>query len=166
MKNFIFIALLTFILGISTSCFNKKEETQTTHTQKVEKKENKPSQEQQDDDKDNGLIKTKWGSRFYKAHKGKIEAIEHIWLRHNYNSTYSNVSRFGKEYKDKEAIKKLVEKALKRCTKDDISMEAGGHKTVTTDMKKEIGLSQKGKPTTLIRIHLDNKDYVKTAYPY
>ncbi|TAE46237.1 MAG: hypothetical protein EAY69_09205 [Cytophagales bacterium] len=138
----------------------------TTNTQKKEPKQ------------DGTYIVPQWGSRFYKAHKGKTEAIEHIWLRHNFNSTYDNVSRFGKEYKSRDEIKKVITEALKNASKEEVNIEGGGHKTVTTDieggghktvttdMKKIVGLSQKGKPTSKIRIHLDNKDFVKSAYPY
>ena len=111
-------------------------------------------------------IVPQWGSRFYKAHNGKIEAIEHIWLRHNYNSTYDNVSRFAKSYSTRQGIKNLVADALKKASNNEIERESGGHKTVTTTMDKQTGFSQKGKPTYKIRIHLDNKNFVKSAYPY
>lgn len=142
--------ILFFLLLItSMACVNNN-----TNTQKEEPKQ------------DGTYIVPQWGSRFYKAHKGKTEAIEHIWLRHNFNSTHDNVSRFGKEYKSRDEIKKVITEALKNASKEEVNIEGGGHKTVTTDMKKIVGLSQKGKPTSKIRIHLDNKDFVKSAYPY
>ncbi len=150
-KIFIF-AFFSLFIGLM-ACVNN------THSKQENLKQNEPKQ-------DGTYIVPQWGSRFYKAHKGKIEAIEHIWLRHNFNSTYDNVSRFGKEYNSKDAIKKVITEALKNAEKEDISPENGGHKTVTTDLKKTVGLSQRGKPTTKIRIHLDNKDFVKSAYPY
>lgn len=117
----------------------------------------------EDDNKD--YIVPQWGSRFYRVHNGKIEAIEHIWLRHNYNSTYDNVSRFAKTYSTRQDIKQLITEALKQAKKNEIQKEPAGDKSVTTTMDKPTGLNLKGKPTRQIRIFLDKKNFVKTAYP-
>ncbi len=157
MKNILLYFSLSFLLifGCKQSKSNAQEPSNDS-----KKKQDRNEQTAQ------SLIEPKWGAHFYKAHNGKTEAIEHIWLRHNFNSTYDNVSRFAKSYSTQQSIKNLIIEACEKATENDIQDEAGGQKTVTVTMKKPTGLSQKGKPTNKIRIHLDKKDFVKTAYPY
>lgn len=158
MKNLLLYFSLSFLLLFGCKQTDSNAQTQDKSRQdRTERNDNAPSQDE------NGIT-PKWGSRFYKAHNGKIEALEHIWLRHNYNSTYNNVSRFAKEYSTRQDIKKLVTDALKKASKSDIQQDATG-KTVTVTMDKLTGLSQKNRPTYKIRIFLDDKNYVKTAYP-
>jgi hypothetical protein len=95
-----------------------------------------------------------------------MDALEHIWLRHNYNSTYDRVSKFAKAYSTRIDIKKIVVDALRKARDADIQMESDGGKTVTVTMDKLMGTSQKGRPTYKIRIHLDKNNSVETAYPY
>lgn len=154
MKNILLYLSLSFLVFFGCNQSNTQGQSNTNEPKKSEEKHQIEK------------IVPKWGKHFYKAHDGKTEAIEHIWLRHNYNSTYNNVSRFGKNYSSRQAIKQLITQALEKATDSDIQEEAGGQKTVTVTMDKPTGLSQKGSPTNKIRIHLDKKDFVKTAYPY
>lgn len=172
------IFFISFLLTFSVACQeNKKNEekqqnrvsentknnNQENNRKNLQKEnEERPSQQKR---KKNALISPKWGKRFYKAHNGKIEALEHIWLRHNFESKYDYVSRFAKKYNTRESIQKLVENACETATKEEISTEAGGHRSAVVEMNENIGLSQKGKSTTKIQIFLDNNDFVKTAYP-
>ncbi len=167
------VFIMSFLFVFSASCQENKqkpierntEKTSIKNNDKNTKKDNEENNSKQNKRKKTGLISPKWGTRFYKAHNGKIEAIEHIWLRHNFESKYDYVSRFAKKYKTRQEIQKLVEYACETATKDDINTEAGGHRSAVVDMGEDIGLSQKGKSTTKIQIFLDNKDFIKTAYP-
>jgi asparagine N-glycosylation enzyme membrane subunit Stt3 len=151
MKNF--ILYFSFFLFFLVGCKQTDSNAQNRTDNQQEKRTNKG-------------ITPNWGSRYYKVHNGKMEALEHIWLRHNYNSTYDRVSKFSKTYGTRIAIKALITEALQKASGNDIRMEANGQKTVTVTMDKLTGTSLKGKLTYKIRIHLDEKDFVETAYPY
>ncbi len=149
---------------------DKNTDKNNERTEKNNRKDKDRNAQKEDDNsskkrKSTGLISPKWGKRFYKAHNGKIEALEHIWLRHNFESKYDFVSRFAKKYNDQKSIQKLVEYACDIATKNDISQEANGHRSAVVEMSEDIGLSQRGKNTSKIQIFLDNNDFIKTAYP-
>ncbi|MDJ1501168.1 RHS repeat-associated core domain-containing protein [Xanthocytophaga agilis] len=104
------------------------------------------------------LGKLTWAVRYYKDHKRRMEAIDHIWIRHSHGSTYSDVSRFSSAFKTKNQIKGLVTQAWVKAGKP--------LNTFVYDLGRVIGTKVDGvTPTTKIMVYMEN-GAVRSAHPW
>lgn len=91
--------------------------------------------------------------------------MNHIWLRHGFNTAYSGVSKFSSKFSKLE-IKELILNSIKNAnSRTDLTIFNNGKMDILYDTGKAIGTDMHGNATSKIIIHLDASFNVKSAYP-
>jgi len=113
------------------------------------------------------LCKARWVSFIYDGNGGVLEkAIDHIFNRHNINSTYTNVSKFYASYSNKSRLKALISDAVWKATPNDIiSTTRTGDIRLVYDFGYNIGTTPEGLAASKIEIYMTAFGEVRTAYP-
>jgi hypothetical protein len=95
----------------------------------------------------------------------KKEGLEHIMMRHKFNSKELNVSKFNKDM-NKYDIKRLIQEGWKNGQKKHITT-IHGRQEWNINMKKPIGFGGHGQKTKMLKVIIEEKSkQVITAYPF
>jgi len=105
-------------------------------------------------------VNAQWNGLNNYRHGGQMTAIEHINYRHNFNTGFTNVSKFSKGTSVKN-IKSYVDNALRY---GHVSQNGVNSFKIEYNIGRAIGTSQAGNSATAIRIFIRD-GRIQTAFP-
>ncbi len=123
------------------------------------------------------VCKVKWVSFQYRGNGGIFEkAIDHIFDRHNIQSTATDASKFFSSYSNKGSLKTLISDGAWKATPSDIVQTfQNGDIRVVYDFGYDIGTSLPkpngsggfvtGSTTSKIEMYITAAGEIRTAYP-
>lgn len=98
----------------------------------------------------------KWDPNVQNYGVGRATPLNHVFDRHNYNTSFPGVSKFKEGFSRRDIVK-LSKKAAKNGTPS--------RGDILYDCKRKIGYDSAGNPTNFIVIHL-NGPWIRSMYPF
>ena len=95
-----------------------------------------------------------------------MDALDHIWARHSYVTTFDDVSRFSSMFQTKSQLKGFITQTIKTVDPVNVVPKLRVGLSVTIDTGRIIGVGQSGAQTSVLHVILDEAGYIRTAFPY